>query len=115
MSMDITGIGAGPVADVSATPKSSAPAEAAGETNAAEDSVSVDLQSLAGSPPPEVTAAIDNASKAFDQLASSGQHVAFSQDPSSGALNIELQNQDGSSRTLSAGEVLNLADGSGLD
>lgn len=111
--MEISGVGIEPVPDVARTSANRVQAAAGDEAAAVDPAVSVDLQSAAGSPPPEVSAAIDAASQVYEQLDARGQHVQFSSDPSTGALNIELQHPDGSSSTLSPGQLLDLAEGDG--
>lgn len=111
MTIDIGGIGPAGVPGV--TPAKNAPAPAAvPSTSSAQDNdaVTVDVQSVPASPPPEVSAAIQTASQAYDQLAAAGQHVKFSLD-SSGGLNIELQHDDGTTQTISGSEALRLAGG----
>lgn len=115
MSMDIGGIGSAPAAGV--TPASNIPAStplAPTPPTPDDEAVTVDVRSFEAGPPPEVSAAVQTASAAYDKLAAAGQHVQFGLD-SSGSLSIELQGEDGSSQTLSPSEALRLAAGESTD
>jgi hypothetical protein len=62
-------------------------------------------------PPPEVLAAIARASAAVDDLAAQGRHVSFNESES-GGLTMSLEDPHGKLlSTLTAGDVLSLADG----
>jgi hypothetical protein len=108
MSFDVGGIGAANVPGI--VPASPTPASAPLAPPSpvpGDEAVTVDVQGI----PAEVSDAIASASRAYDRLAASGQHVEFSTDPTSGALTINLQSESGEAQTLSPSDVLRIAGG----
>ena len=72
----------------------------------------VRLDTLPGSPPPEVLDEIAAAAKAYETLRAQGHEVRFSSDEQSGAAKVELRDSSGKTvRTLSAAEAIELAAG----
>lgn len=105
-----------------------APVAAAGSADVAaapidDDAVSVDLSStdtttgttapdaVPNTPPSSVLDAIGTAAGAYEKLAQAGTHVSFGSSDEDGSFAIELQQDDGSSTSLSASDVLKLAAG----
>lgn len=86
------------------------PGPAASESQAADDSVTVDA--MAASPPPEVYEAMDVASAAVDELAARGLEVRFGSDRATGGLVVSVHDQEGNvMRTISGSDALDIAAG----
>jgi hypothetical protein len=111
MSFDIQGVGSAQnAASLRAISGGASSASATSEVQAQDDAVNVSTMPVA--PPPEVMDAISAASRAYDQLASTGHQMRFATDPGTGRMSIQLQDPDGNTiGSLKPSHVLAIAGG----
>ncbi|MGO9751591.1 MAG: hypothetical protein ACLP8S_22795 [Solirubrobacteraceae bacterium] len=94
MSFDIGSVGqTQSPAPARGVARSAQPASDVSETDASQEAVAVDT--LSGSPPPELSDAIVAAAAAYKNLAASGRRLHFAIDPPSGRLAVELHDLSG--------------------
>jgi hypothetical protein len=75
----------------------------------------VDVNSVEATPPPEVSAAIATASRAYADLEAQGLHIHFAVDRPTGRLAIEVHDLSGNVVSKATpSQVLRAADGYGL-
>lgn len=115
MSINIPSVGPSDAKQVpisgAARAQRSAPAP---RTAVASDSVRVDT--FPSEPPPEVHAAMNVASDAYDKLKASGRQLSFQVDAGTGKLHVEVHDLRGKVLfTVPASKALDVASGASLD
>lgn len=71
---------------------------------------------IPSSPPPEVLAAMDAASRAYQALRAQGRELHFAQDADTGRMTIEVRDLDGKLlRMIPPSKLLDVATGGDLD
>jgi hypothetical protein len=111
MSFDIGSVGRTPASVPAQTARSSAPAP----TQGVDTSVTVTVDTIPASPPPEVQEAIGVADQAYHNLKAEGSELRFKVNESTGKLSVEVHDTHGNLMfTVPASTVLDVASGQPL-
>jgi hypothetical protein len=111
MSYDIGSVGRTPATAPAQTARSSAPAP----TQATDSAVTVAVDTIPASPPPEVENAIGVANQAYHNLKAEGSELRFKVNEATGKLSVEVHDVHGNLLfTVPASTVLDVASGQPL-
>ena len=111
MSFDIGSVGRTPTTAPAQTARTSAPAP----TQSAEPAVTVTVDAIPATPPPEVQNAIGVANQAYHDLKSDGTELRFKINEATGKLTVEVHDVHGNLMfTVPASTALDVASGQPL-